>query len=205
MPGRACFRPWQPIPRYTFAQLEGLPARLVVPHGEPFTVAVELLDRSPWRPSVGTARLDRQAAVNADLDNGRYVFSLPGQIDRDGLSLQIGDARQRTQVEPMTRPELTKVEAQVRLPDYLDRAQPLQRDARSGTLSLVRGSRVSFTASANRSLASTSIDGVSAAPEATNIVSAAKRRRIAQVGVSLDGRIRTCGPRTLHRVDRCPR
>ncbi len=165
-------RPWQPIPRYTFTQFEGLPARLVVPHGEPFTVAVELLDESPWRPSVGTVQLDRQAAVTAELDAGRYVFSLPGQIDRAGLSLQVGDARQRTQVEPMTRPELTKVEAQIQLPNYLERAQPLERDVRGGTLSLVRGSRVIFTASADRRLASASIDGASASPQVTNIVSA---------------------------------
>jgi len=45
--------PWRNTPRYTFAAVEPLPDRIVVAHGEPFTVTVRLAESTAWRPLKG--------------------------------------------------------------------------------------------------------------------------------------------------------
>src|SRR5262249_7147863 len=136
--------PWKATPRYTFAAVEPLPARLVVPHGEPFTVAVRLNGKTAWRPARGAARLRGPEPVAAGrvpgvLRGGGYGCAVPRQIARAGLPARVGDARQRVRVEPTLRPELTSVVADVALPDYLGRPQPEKKDVRGGAVSLVKG------------------------------------------------------------------
>ena len=146
--------PWQPTPRYTFTDVERLADRVVVPHGEAVTVPVKLLETSSWHPAHGTAQLGSQLPLKAELKDGRYEFALPPQIDAGRFDLQIGDARQRTRVEPKLRPELTHVVADIQLPAYLNRTQPLHRDIRGGTVTVVNGSSATFSATANRPLVS---------------------------------------------------
>ena len=144
--------PWRPTPRYTFTEIERLSERLVVPHGEAVTVPIKLLETTSWHPVKGTATLGSQLPLTAELKDGRYDFSLPAQIDAGRLDLQIGDARQRTRVEPMLRPELTHVMAEIKLPAYLNRTQSIQKDIRGGTLTVVAGSTAAFTVTASRPL-----------------------------------------------------
>lgn len=144
--------PWRPTPRYTFTDIERLSERLVVPHGEAVTIPVKLLETTSWHPAKGTATVGSQLPLSAELNEGRYEFSLPAQIDAARLDLQIGDARQRTRVEPMLRPELTHVQASIRLPDYLNRTQPIEKDLRGGTLTVVSGSTATFAVTASRPL-----------------------------------------------------
>jgi len=145
--------PWRPVTRYTFASIEKLPARLVVPHGETVTIPVRLHEDSRWQPEEGQLHIGSgQAPLAAPLVDGRYEFSLPPQIaDRDVL-LTIGDVRDSVQLAPTLRPELAAVSAHVKLPDYLERNKPLERDARGGSVSLVKGSVATFQATANRKL-----------------------------------------------------
>lgn len=147
--------PWSSTARYTFTQVDKLNDKLVVPHGEPVSLPIKLAKDSPWHPSQGTAKLGSQHPVKADLKDGSYDFELPPQIDKGVLDLQIGDSQQRTRVEPMLRPELTHVVAEIKLPDYLNRNESLQRDVRGGALTVVNGSTTRFTVSANRNLTST--------------------------------------------------
>src|SRR5262249_35619596 len=42
--------PWGSPPRYTFTALEKLPDRLVVAHGEPFSLGLGLTEKTEWRP-----------------------------------------------------------------------------------------------------------------------------------------------------------
>lgn len=151
--------PWKSIDRYTFTAIEKLPPRVVVPHGEPVTIAVPLKTDSKWHPESGTTQVGTQPVVKAELKDGKYDFNLPGQIDAAPLSLHIGDALQKVRVEPMHRPELAGIEADIKLPAYLERPEPLRKDVRGGTVSLVHGSEVQFTATANRNLAAASLDG----------------------------------------------
>ena len=144
--------PWQPISRYTFTQVQDLGDRLVVPHGEAVVVPVRLLDGSQWQPPQGTVRIGAQLPVTAGLDERQYAFSIPAQIDTARLDLRIGDAQQRVKLEPMLRPELTHVTADIQLPAYLGRAETLHKDIRGGVLTVVNGSNATLTATANRKL-----------------------------------------------------
>ena len=163
--------PWQSIPRYTFTMVEQLPDRLVVAHGEPVTVSVTLLEKTQSKPPRGTVQLGSQLPVTAELRDGRYEFSLPAQIDSGWLQLHIGDAHQHVRVEPMLRPELSSVVADVQLPAYLQRPQPIHKDVRGGTVSLVNGSVATFTVTTNRNLSSALIDGEVATTTAASVTS----------------------------------
>ncbi len=144
--------PWQPIARYTFTDLESLGEKKVVPHGEAVTIPVRLLETSRWHPAVATAQLGSQLPLKADLNDGRYEFSLPPQIDSGWFDLKIGDAQQHVRIEPMLRPELTHVAADIQLPDYLGRTMPGQKDIRGGVVTVVNGSTTTFTVTASRNL-----------------------------------------------------
>ena len=165
--------PWRDTPRYTFAAIEPLPAQLVVPHGEPFTVTIRLAEKSSWHPRQGEVQLGGQQPVTARLHDGRYNFELPAQIDAATLAVTIGDLSQRVRIEPMLRPELTSVVADVALPKYLERPEPLKKDVRGGTISLVKGSAAAFLATASRELTSALVDGQSRPPNGAGISSPA--------------------------------
>ena len=45
--------PWKNAPRYTFTMLEPLSRTIVVPHGEPFSVALQLTSNTVWHPRAG--------------------------------------------------------------------------------------------------------------------------------------------------------
>jgi len=157
--------PWKNTPRYTFAALAKLPERLVVPHGEPFSLSVRLDDRSRWRPASGAVRYGGQPPIAASFADGQYVFELPPQLEADWLSVRIGDAAKRIRVEPTFRPELTSAQAIVNLPDYLGRPEPIEKDVRGGSLSAVKGSRVALKVEANRALAGATLDGQALRPQ----------------------------------------
>ena len=165
------FAPWKNTPRYTFAAVGPLPGTLVVAHGEPFSITAALEASTVWRPREGVARIGDQPPITARLNDGRYEFELPSQIDSGWLEVKIGDSVQRVRVEPTLRPELTSVVADVSLPEYLGRPRPFQKDVRGGVASLVKGSAASFTASASRELSSALVDGKDRQPRGTAVSS----------------------------------
>ncbi|MGE0376260.1 MAG: hypothetical protein AB7Q45_12690, partial [Planctomycetaceae bacterium] len=150
--------PWKATPRYTFAAIEPLPERVIVPHGEPFDVTVRLSDKTEWKPRQAEARLAAHSPVKADQQNGGYRFELPGQIESAGLAVRVGDYSGGTTIEPMLRPELNALHAQIELPEYLGRSAPVARDIRGGSLTAVLGSRATVTATISRDLAKASVD-----------------------------------------------
>ncbi len=162
--------PWRDTPRYTFAMLESTPDRVVVPHGEPFTLTAKLTENSPWRPREGQAQYGWQEPVSAAIDQREYRFNFPPQLEAGWLDLRIGDAIERVRIEPTLRPELAAVQARVALPDYLGHAEPIEKDARGGSLSVVQGSRVGFTATANRELDKASLNDQPIKPAGADIV-----------------------------------
>ncbi len=164
--------PWSNVPRYTFASIEKLPERLVVPHGEEVTIPVRLQSDSRWKPEQGKVQVGHaQAPVTSTLKDGGYQFSLPPQIAPANMNLKIGDVLEDVQLEPKLRPELATVSANVRLPDYLEREKTLQKDARGGTLSLVKGSVATFKATANRDLKQATVDEKPAAVSGSAVTS----------------------------------
>lgn len=165
--------PWASTPRYTFAAVEPLPPQIVVPHGEPFRITVRLAAGSLWHPQQGLVQLGTQQAVSSPLRDGQYEFDLPAQIADGRLLVSIGDSRQAVQITPVARPELTSLIANVTLPEYLGRPKPHTKDVRGGAVSLVKGSRATFVATASRNLSSATVDGRPQTAEAALIRSPA--------------------------------
>ena len=150
--------PWRDVARYTFAQLEGESGLRVVPYAEPFDVEARLKDNSPWKPESGEARYADQVPVVATRDEATYLFQLPPQT-RDGqLTLRVGDTQRSIPIEPKLRPALTKLIAEVELPTYLQRSEPLVEDVRGGTLSLLKGSTAVLEATATRELSEATLN-----------------------------------------------
>jgi hypothetical protein len=156
--------PWSDTPRYTFAALQSVPNDLVIAHGEPFHFSTKLSGESLWQPNQAVARIANQQPITVDKVDDRYSFDFPAQIEPAKLHLRVGDAAYNIRVEPKLRPELTAVAAKVRLPDYLGQPAIQERDARGGTVALVKGSRVLFAPIANRSLQNAQANGKACTP-----------------------------------------
>jgi len=151
--------PWKETPRYTFAQLDKLPDRMVVPYAEPFTFTANLSQDTTWTPSIGSVRYGQQPAINTTLSDGRYDFDVPPQKDADQLTVSIGDARKSITVEPTTRPELTSMTANIRLPEYLLYSSDVVQDLRGGAITAVKGSKVTFVGTTTRELKQAEMNG----------------------------------------------
>jgi hypothetical protein len=163
--------PWQGTIRYTFTQLEPLPETLIAAHGEPFTVTVTLAEETVWQPDQGQLRLAHHSPLTARRQGGQYVFELPPQIQPHEVQLRIGDARRRLAIQPNLRPELSGVATAVQLPEYLQRSEPIRQEVRGGAVTLVRGSRAQFIATANRQLSAARFDQQPLTPQGHQIVS----------------------------------
>jgi len=156
---RRLLLPLAAVERFTFAKVQDLPSRIVVPHGEPATVEVRLRDESRWRPREGRLTVGPQKPAAARLAGERYAFEIPPQVADQRLTLAVGDVRQRAMLAAVHRPELSGLEAEVTLPEYLERPGTKRQDLRGGVLAPVTGSRVVVVATANRDLAGGSVDG----------------------------------------------
>ncbi len=162
--------PWRLVERYTFARIDRLPETVVIPHGEPAELVVRLDGATAWRPARAKARIGGGGVVSAERDGEAYALALAPQVSPASLRLAVGDARQKVTLQPTFRPEITALSAIVHLPDYLGIEAPITQGLRGGGLSVVKGSRVAVTATANRELASASIDGSDVRPESATIV-----------------------------------
>jgi len=175
--GNALWRwmmPWKQLDRYTFAQLQGESTPHVVPYAEPFQYEVRLKPDAPWKPAVGQAQYGSQMPVSAERDGDVFLFGMPPQTLDASLDIQVGDARLQIPVRPRIRPALNELFAESTLPDYLQMNDPIVEDVRGGMVSLVKGSRLSFRASATRELQLATLNGnpqsVSGASLSTELV-----------------------------------
>lgn len=151
--------PWKDTERYTFAKVNDLPDKLVVPLAEKFNVSTRLLDNTEWSPKSGTATYKNQRPLRSDLKDRGYDFTVPPQKEAGTLAVSIGDIRESIAVEPMPRPELKGLKAWVKLPDYLKYRSEVEADVRGGVISLVKGASAKFEATASRELARATADG----------------------------------------------
>ena len=151
--------PWHHTERYTFARIDPLPARLVVPYAEPFKLPLRLSADTRWSPDTGSGRIAGQPRVNVALASGTYPLAFPPQKQDAPLAVSLGDVRGTVRIEPRNRPELTDLTVRVQLPAYLEyQTQPVLA-VRGGSVSVLRGSQAAFTARASRPLARADMDG----------------------------------------------
>jgi hypothetical protein len=151
--------PWKAVDRYTFAQLEPVATKLVVPYAEPFHLSPQLEKDTRWEPDSASVRLRGQGKVSSDVSAGAYDFALPPQKEATRLALRVGDATEQIEVTPMVRPEATELEAIVRLPDYLRQPSDAILPIRSGSVAILRGASASFAVTTTRELAEAQVDG----------------------------------------------
>ena len=163
--------PWRDTPRYTFTRIDPVADNVVVAHGESSNLAIRLNDASRWQPESATLQIGAQAPITASLQGGQYEMAIPPQITDQAMTLRVGDVTQTMNLEPMVRPELSAIGAEIRLPEYLGKPEPRQLDSRAGSVSILRGSVAKFTATANRDLASGSVNAVPRVPEGASIAS----------------------------------
>ena len=145
--------PWSQTDRYTFAQIEDLSPKLVVPHGEDFSLTARLKPETAWSPKMASASINHQRNEQTSLNDTHYDFLIPGQTTPARIDLRIGDVRESLTVQPETRPELTSLEAAITLPAYLQRTTQVIKDARSGSVSVVHGAVAEVQAQVSRELA----------------------------------------------------
>ncbi|WP_395738922.1 hypothetical protein [Prosthecobacter sp.] len=151
--------PWRDVERFTFAKIEALPDRLVVPYAEPFDLKVQLNKDTRWSPSEAKAQISDQPVVVSGLAEGAYPLAFPPQKEDASLSLSLGDIRKHVNVLPRTRPELTGLSVRTRLPDYLKYKTEPMIEVRGGSVSVLKGAKASLEATASRDLASAEVDG----------------------------------------------
>jgi len=147
------------IERFTFARVQPLPAKLVVPYAEPFDLPVRLSADTRWSPGQAKARVADQPPVIAPLSGGVYPLSFPPQKEDATLSVSVGDVRGKVLVEPRARPDLADLVVKERLPDYLQYSKEQQIDVRGGAVSVLRGAEAAFEATATRDVAAAEMDG----------------------------------------------
>jgi hypothetical protein len=151
--------PWRDVERFTFAKIEALPERLVVPYAEPFDLKVHLQKDTSWTPRQAKARIGDQPAVLSGLKESAYPLAFPPQKTDAELKLSLGDVRKTVSVLPRTRPELTTLSIRTRLPKYLQYKTEPVTEVHGGAVSVLKGAEAALEATASRELASAEVDG----------------------------------------------
>ena len=153
--------PWKPVDRYTFAQLEQLPDKVIVPYAENFNLSPALSETTEWKPGQASVRLPGRTKLRADREDNSYHFDVPPQKKDARIGVRVGDEFKKVEVNPLPRPELVDIEASLRLPDYLRYSSDPVLPIRGGSVSVVEGAKASFRGTTSRKLAIASADGIS--------------------------------------------
>ena len=154
--------PWRNVERYTFAQVDGLPDKIVVPHGEEFNLDAKLAETTKWSPASASARFADQATVKAAKHDQAYEFKLSPQTESGTLNVRVGDLTKSVNIDVANRPELSSLSALITLPDYLQYNAPIKADVRGGAISVLKGSVATFEAEVSRNLAEATVKNMPA-------------------------------------------
>lgn len=160
--------PWKKVDRYTFAKIEPLPKKVVVPYAENFTISPALTEDTEWKPEKATLKLPGSTRLHSRRGAEDYSFTVPPQKEDGTLSLRVGDVREKIEVQPLPRPELTELSAVLRLPDYLRYENDPVIPIRGNSISLVEGSVARIRGIASRNLAEATSNGIPASIDGTS-------------------------------------
>lgn len=157
--------PWSDVKRFTFATIEPLDSPMIVPKGEPIALSVALTPTSQWLPRLANLQLASSVPYAASNENNRFLFDLPAQVVDTPLDLSVGDYRERVVVRPVARPEMKKLVAAIRLPEYLKREPADSFEVRGRKIPLLKGTSLTLQAEISRELTTAEVNGVPVAVE----------------------------------------
>jgi len=139
------------LPRYTLLQIQGLQEQRIVAHGEPFSLNCNIYYQSIWKPGRASVKVAGYPRRQVPVIDGRLRCDLPGFIQEDLVRVRIGDARAQIRIKPVHRPTLKQLTARIQLPSYLQYPE-LSQSAKSGSMTLLQGSRIALHGEINRPL-----------------------------------------------------
>ncbi len=152
--------PWKSIDRYTFAQVNELPEKMVVPYAEPFDLSAKLDQKTKWKPETGLAHVPgSDEGIEVPNEENAFNFNLPPLKESGPMKVRIGDAREKVDIEPMTRPELDSLRAVIQLPDYLRYGHDPEMEIRGGAVSVVKGGKATIKGTLKRDVKRVEVDG----------------------------------------------
>ena len=152
--------PWRDVPRYTFTKIDPQDERQFVPHGEAFEVDLKLAEDTVWQPEKATIKVGSGDPLESQRNESEeYKFLCPPQLSGTSMTLAVGDFKQKVEIEPKLRPELTEVMAHVKLPEYLQRDGVVEKDVRGVSGTFVKGSQSQIIAAASRDLLAANVGG----------------------------------------------
>ena len=163
--------PWRDTPRYTFTKIDPQDDRQYVPHGEAFNLNLKLADDTVWQPNKASVKVGSGLPIESKRNQSAYQFLCPPQLSDTSMTLAVGDFKQRIDIEPKLRPELTAVTARVKLPKYLQRDDVVEKDVRGGSGTFVKGSMAMIVAEASRDLKAANVGGETVSPKGTQFTS----------------------------------
>ncbi|MBC8348458.1 MAG: DUF4175 family protein, partial [Verrucomicrobia bacterium] len=111
--------PWNDSPRLTLTTPAWVPAQTFCARGEPVPLRCILSKDSRRKPNEAILISPTGQEFSAKRNGLLYEFILPGQFEARDWALEVGDARAILQITPLERPRIERLEAIVKLPEYL--------------------------------------------------------------------------------------
>jgi hypothetical protein len=116
-------------------------------------------DDSKRMPIAGYCKFKDQPRIDAEVNNGKALFEVPGQTRTAVLTIRLGDVMREIIVIPHHRPEMLELQARVELPSYLERGVQHQ-SIEGGRAEFLEGSTVRLEGRVSRALQEIHVSGV---------------------------------------------
>ena len=180
--------PWNNSPRLTLTTPAYFPAQTFCARGEPVPLRCILSKDSRRKPEEAVLISSTGQEFSAKRNGLIYEFVLPGQFEARDWTLEVGDARAILQVTPLERPRIERLEAIVKLPDYL--GYPKERKTIKGArVKVLEGTHLTLEGVSNRP-----VDRVGVRTKSTHFDVVADKEtfktELGIVGESFDAQIR---------------
>ncbi|MCX7872367.1 MAG: hypothetical protein N2487_03695 [Verrucomicrobiae bacterium] len=161
--------PFSGISRFTFVNIEGLPNKLFVPHGEPFEIECGIKHHPLWKPAKASCIYNDQYHQKGIISENKVVFKIPGVTQKGNLKIRIGDISRQMEVEPVYRPQLKQLLADVELPAYLKNPST-KITSQGGRLSVLSGSKISIVGEFTREIVKVMTQNTSSASNTQSLI-----------------------------------
>lgn len=144
------FLPHKDIARFTYVKFQPTSKILYVAQNEAaeFSLKIANLDELPEIPKASASVASSTLSAEYDTQQNGFTFPLPPLEKAKKLKIKVQDARKTILIQPIQRPAIRSVKAQVRYPEYLKK-QEESLLVTSDTIDLLKGSQVKLTLQLN--------------------------------------------------------